>query len=127
MTDNRTYPYDILIVEDSKMTIELLKEIFELKGFTYKAVSSTSQAIKELETNTPKVILLDVMLSESSGYSFCIGLKENDKFRNIPVYYLTGRPMNEVLVKMAETKADGYIKKPFLISDFDVLTKVIKA
>jgi len=75
--------------------------------------------LEELNFNTPKLILLDIILPDVSGFTICKKLKANEKFRDIPVIYLTAVPRNQVNEKMEETKADGYILKPFDLADFD--------
>ncbi len=118
--------YDILIIDDSKYIVALLNEIIKSKGFTCKAVNNTSEAIEELDKHIPKLVFLDVNLPDASGYDFCKMIKTNDKFREILVYYFTGVPEAIVAIKALETKADGYLKKPFDISDFNDILEHIK-
>ena len=75
--------------------------------------------MEELNFNLPKVILLDIILPDVSGFTICKKIKENEKFRDIPVIYLTAVPKNQVNEKMKETKADGFILKPFDLADFE--------
>lgn len=117
--------YDILIVDDSRFIIALLKEIIKSKGFTCKAVENTSEAIEELNNHIPKLLFLDVNLPDSNGYEFCKMLKSKDKFRKVLIYYFTGVSEAEVAIKTLETRADGYLKKPFDLSDFnDILEHI---
>ena len=112
-------PYDILIIDDSKYIIELLTQIFTLKGYTCKAVRDFSSAMNELNNYKPKIIFLDVNMPDLNGYNFCKMIKSNEKLNDILVYYLTGVPQSEISIKTLETKADGYITKPFDLSDFN--------
>jgi len=118
--------YDILIIDDSIYIVDLLKKIFQMRGFSSKSVCDTSGALKELEYNKPQLILLDVHLPHLSGYEFCDIIKSNKKYRDILVYYFSGVPEAEVAIKTLETKADGFIKKPFDLSDFDDLLCQLK-
>jgi CheY-like chemotaxis protein len=111
--------YDILIVDDSKFIIELLTHILEMKGYICRAVDNFSEAMEELRNHLPKLIFLDVNLPGSNGYDFCIMLKSTEQFKDILIYYFTGVPEAEVAIKALETRADGYLKKPFDISDFN--------
>ncbi|MFW9821758.1 MAG: PleD family two-component system response regulator [Candidatus Thorarchaeota archaeon] len=111
--------YDILIIDDSRYIVDLLKKILYFKGFTCKSVSNTSQAVEELEKYKPKLILLDVHLPKLTGYEFCKMIKSEKKYNDILVYYFSGVSEAEVAVKTLETQADGYLKKPFDIADFD--------
>ncbi len=111
--------YDILIVDDSKLITKLLTEIIKSKGYTCRAVNNFSKAKEELNKHKPKLIFLDVNLPGSNGYEFCKRIKSTKKFNNILIYYFTGVPEVEIAIKALETRADGYLKKPFNMSDFD--------
>ncbi|MFW9971432.1 MAG: PleD family two-component system response regulator [Candidatus Odinarchaeota archaeon] len=121
----RDFKYDILIIDDSLFIKKLLTEIIELKGYTCKTVNKISLAMQELETYLPKLILLDVNLPDSSGYDFCKNLKSTEKFKNVLIYYFTGVTEAEIAIKTLETKADGYLKKPFKISEFNNIFELI--
>ena len=117
--------YDILIVDDSRFIITLLKEIIKSKGFTCKAVENISKAKEKLNNHIPKLIFLDVNLPDSNGYEFCKILKSKEKFSKVLTYYFTGVSETEVAIKALETRADGYLKKPFDLSDFnDILEHI---
>jgi len=115
----KTAEYDILLIEDDLSTIELVTNFFEAKGFTCKGVITGAKGLEELNFNTPKLIFLDILLPDVSGFTICKKIKSNDKFKDIPLIYLTAVPGNKVNEKIEETKADGYILKPFDLSDFD--------
>jgi CheY-like chemotaxis protein len=113
--------YDILLIEDDLATIRLLTSYFESKGFTCKGVISGTKGIEELRTTMPKLILLDIILPDISGYEICEMIKSDKKFKDIPIYFLTAIPGFEVEKNIG--KADGYILKPFDFSDFEVIFK----
>jgi CheY-like chemotaxis protein/metal-responsive CopG/Arc/MetJ family transcriptional regulator len=115
----RTAQYDILLIEDDLSTIELVTNFFDAKGYTCKGVITGAKGLEELNFNVPKVILLDIILPDVSGFTICKKIKSSEKFSNIPIIYLTAVPGNKVNEKIEETNADGYILKPFDLSDFD--------
>ena len=53
-------------------------------------------------------------------------LKSKEKFRNVLIYYFTGLSEAEVAIKALETRADGYLKKPFDLNDFNEIFEHIK-
>jgi len=114
-----TAEYDILLIEDDLSTIELVTNFFEAKGYTTKGVITGAKGLEELNFSPPKLILLDIILPDASGFTICQKIKANEKFRDIPVIYLTAVPKIQVNEKMKETKADGFILKPFDLADFD--------
>ena len=119
--------YDLLLIEDDVPTIRLLTNFFENKGFKCKGVISGNKAIEELKHNKPKLILLDVILPDLSGYDLCKMIHTDKKTKNIPVYLLTAIPGSEVEKKIKETLADGYILKPFDFNDFNPVFKLLNS
>lgn len=117
--------YDILLIEDDLATIRLLTSYFESKGYKCKGVVSGTKGIDELRGGIPKLILLDIILPDISGYEICKMIKETPKYKEIPVFLLTAIPGSEVEKRMDETKANGYILKPFDFSDFEILFQYI--
>ena len=117
--------YDILLIEDDLPTIRLITSYFEGKGFICKGVISGKKGIDELRRSTPKLILLDIILPDYSGYDLCKIIKSDERYRNIPLHFLTAIPAPEVKKKLKETKADGYILKPFDLTDFEVILEYL--
>jgi len=113
--------YEILLIEDDLATIRLLTSYFESKGYKCKGVVSGTKGLEELRGGIPKLILLDIILPDISGYEICKMIKDHKVYREIPIYLLTAIPGSEVEKKIDETKADGYILKPFDFSDFQVI------
>ncbi len=117
--------YDILLIEDDLATIRLITSYFESKGYTCKGVVSGSKGLEELKNGIPKLILLDIILPDLSGYDICKTIKSDPEFKNLPVFYLTAISGSEVEKKLEETGADGFILKPFNFSDFDILSDIL--
>jgi len=118
---SETSQYDILLIEDDLATIRLLTSYFESKGITCKGVVSGTKGLEELANNPPKLVLLDIILPDYSGYDICKQIKSSNELQNISVYLLTAIPGSEVEKNLEESNADGYILKPFDFSDFEVI------
>ncbi len=116
-----TSQYDILLIEDDLATIRLLTSYFESKGVSCKGVVSGTKGLEELANNPPKLVLLDIILPDFSGYDICKRIKASKELQNISVYLLTAIPGSEVEKNLEDSKADGYILKPFDFSDFEVI------
>jgi CheY-like chemotaxis protein len=119
--ETETTQYDILLIEDDLATIRLLTSYFESKGYTCKGVVSGTKGLDEIKNNPPKLVLLDIILPDYSGYDICKQIKSNKDLRNLAVYLLTAIPGSEVEKNLEESNADGYILKPFDFSDFEVI------
>lgn len=118
--------YDILLIEDDLATIYLLTNYFERKGYSCHGVVSGSKGLEELGRTSPKVILLDIMLPDLSGYDICKMIKSDKKYKKIPIYFLTAISASEVKSYLNETKPDGIILKPFNFADFEVIFDILK-
>ncbi len=118
--------FDILLIEDDPATIKLLTSYFTNKGYKCKGTITGARGLEELRINIPKLILLDIILPDLSGYDLCKRIKKDDKLKKIPVYILTAIPGSEVENKINEVKADGYILKPFEFNDFKPLFKYLE-
>jgi CheY-like chemotaxis protein len=117
--------YDILLIEDDLATIRLLTSYFESKGYICKGVVSGTKGLEELRRGIPRLILLDIILPDISGYEICRMIKNDKRYQDVPIYLLTAIPSSEVEKKMSETKANGYILKPFDFSDFEVVMQFL--
>jgi len=118
--------YDILIIEDDTSTIMVLTDFFDIKGFSTIGVTTGNKGLEELKRINPKLILLDIILPDISGYEVCKKIKSLDKFKNTPLFYITAIPESEVSEKLRETGAEGYLCKPFNFSDFKILLDHLK-
>ncbi len=117
--------YDILLIEDDLPTIRLITNYFENKEFVCKGVVSGTKGLEELRRTIPKVILLDIILPDISGYDICHTIKTDNSFKKIPVYFLTAISESEVKKNFRTSLADGYILKPFNFSDFNVIFEIL--
>ena len=118
--------YDVLLIEDDLATIRLITSYFDSKGFKCKGVVSASKGLEELGNTIPKLILLDIILPDLSGYNICKTIKSDKEWAKIPIFFLTAIAGSEVEKNLEDTKADGYILKPFNFSDFDVVFDMMK-
>ena len=116
-----TQAYDILIVEDDAPTLMVLTDFFDIEGISTFGVTTGNKGLEELKRITPKLILLDIILPDISGYEVCKKIKSFEKFKNTPIFYITAIPESEVSEKLKETAAEGFLCKPFNFPDFKIL------
>ncbi len=118
--DNKLFR--ILIVDDTPKNIQLLGTILRNEGFQLNVAQSGLQVFKVLETTTPDLILLDVMMPEMDGFETCKRLKESEATKDIPVIFLTAKTETSEVVKGFELGAVDYVSKPF--SSAELLMRV---
>ena len=102
----------IFIVDDNATNLMAAKLALEGIYRTY-ALPSATRMYKFLEKVTPDLILLDVDMPETDGYTAIKELKSDPRYRNIPVIFLTAKHDTESEVMGFELGALDYISKPF--------------
>jgi CheY-like chemotaxis protein len=101
----------VLLCDDDTDILELCKYIFEQEGFEAKVFSKMKDALEEVITSPPDLILLDIWMPGMSGIEVARLLKQNPKTSHIPILLFSA---NSELDQIAnEVNANGYIKKPF--------------
>ncbi|MEG3638027.1 diguanylate cyclase [Magnetococcus sp. PR-3] len=103
----------ILIVDDEKINLDILINLFKSEYRTIAAKSGV-QALKRLQGGlVPDLILLDIMMPEVDGFEVCRQIKDNIQTRDIPIIFITGRQTDADEVAGFEVGAVDYIRKPF--------------
>jgi signal transduction histidine kinase len=105
--------YEILIVDDTQESLELLYRILEKRGYRVRPATSGALALKSVAAKLPDLILLDVKMPEMDGYEVCRRLKSNEHSRNVPVIFISAH--GEIAKKVTGFKAGcvDFITKPF--------------
>ncbi|MEM9843573.1 MAG: response regulator [Pseudomonadota bacterium] len=109
MTDR---PKQVLLVEDEDNIAMALEFLINREGFDLKRVSTGEAAMDALDEARPDLVVLDVMLPETSGYEVCQHIRERDDLRDIKVLMMSAAG------DMARRKglalgADAFFVKPF--------------
>ena len=112
------YPKRILVVEDNKLDMRLLKDILEGSGYeTLQAVDGL-EAIDLAFASLPDLILMDIQLPEISGLEVSRRLKGDDRSRRIPIVAVTAFAMGWHEREALDSGCDAYISKPISILGF---------
>jgi len=104
--------YSILLVDDEKDILEFLEYNLIKEGFkTFKALNG-KEALIIAEKENPDLIVLDMMMPEMNGIETCKKLRENKKFKETLIVFLTARNTDEAEIESFEVGADDFIQKP---------------
>ena len=106
-------PAKILIVEDSRTQAEILKSVLEKNGYHPLVAISGREALAVLESTRPDLIISDVVMPEMDGYELCRTIKNDERFRNIPLILLTMLTDSKDVVYAMVSGADNFITKPY--------------
>ena len=99
-----------LVVEDEDSIASLVRSYLERDGFTIVRARSGEEALKELERNPVRVVVLDIGLPDIDGFDVCSRIREHSR---VPVVMLTARDEEPDRVTGLELGADDYVTKPF--------------
>lgn len=111
----------VLIVEDEKDTVELLRYNLQKEGYRTVTAQNGGEAITALETYNPDLMLLDIMLPGLSGWEICNALRS--KGIMIPIVMLTALSAKDDQIKGLAIGADDYIPKPFSVKELMLRVK----
>lgn len=101
----------ILVVDDEQDICEILQYNLETEGYEVNTVNSAEEALL-LPLHEYGLILLDVMMGETSGFQMARRLKANNITANIPIIFITALDDEDDMVKGLNIGADDYIAKP---------------
>ena len=121
----------ILIVDDERDTVDMIRTLLELEGFQIFSAASGEEAIGFLERERQRspefetpvdLILLDIVLGDSDGRDICRKIKGDEELKFIPVIILTVRTSLQDKIQSLNIGADDYLTKPFI--NEELLAKV---
>lgn len=103
----------ILIVDDEKGIVAMLRNYFELLGYQVYTAYNGAEALQKI-TYQPEIILLDINMPEMDGLTVCDKIREHI---SCPVLFLTARIETADKIKGFHVGGDDYIIKPFDIDE----------
>ncbi len=112
----------VLIVDDDKNIVELIKINFQSEGFETVVAYNGLEAVEKFKDENPSIVIMDVMMPEMDGKEAC---KEIRKTSDTPIIMLTAK--GETLDKIIglELGADDYIVKPFETQELMARVKAV--
>jgi DNA-binding response OmpR family regulator len=106
MSQNTT----ILVVDDEPRYVQLVEVNLKTEGYQVRTAADGQEAVEEVATEQPDLILLDVMMPVMDGFTACERIRE---FSSVPIIILTAKGEERDRVRGLDAGADDYIVKPF--------------
>ncbi len=106
-------PARVLVVEDDPATSRIVQYLLAREGYIVSLADSASQALAEFTRCSPDLVLLDISLPDSDGFSLLRRLRAQLGGYQVPVIFVTAHTTAAEHVYGLETGADDYIDKPF--------------
>jgi len=105
--------HTILIVDDEKDLVSMVKMRLEAAGYDTIEAYDGQEALTKAQNKNPDLIILDLMLPKMDGYKVCRMLKFDSRYKSIPIILFTARAQDSDKDLGKEVGADAYIAKPF--------------
>ncbi|WHT20818.1 response regulator transcription factor [Crossiella sp. CA-258035] len=116
-------PIRVLVVEDERYLADLVSMALRYDGFE-TAVAGTGRQARALTTSfAPDLIILDVMLPDTSGVDWCRALRRDG--RDVPVVFLTAKDATEDKITGLTAGGDDYLTKPFSLAELTVRVRTV--
>ena len=103
----------VLIIEDEKLIIVSTQMVLEAAGFRVESATNGEEGIAKARSDTPDLILLDIMMPGIDGWETLTRLKRDAATVGIPVVIFTAREHSRGHQKSSEMGAADYFRKPF--------------
>jgi two-component system phosphate regulon response regulator PhoB len=103
----------IFVVEDDPDILELVRYNLVQHGYEVTCVLSGEEALTQIRSRVPDLVVLDLMLPGVDGLEVCKTLKQEAHTASIPILMLTARSEEADIVAGLELGADDYLVKPF--------------
>ncbi len=105
-------PASVLVVDDEPSGFAVIRALLKSEGYDLFYVNSGREALEQLDSTAPDVILLDVMMPDLDGIETCREIKSNSVWAHIPIIMVTALNSKEDLARCLEAGADDFISKP---------------
>ncbi len=106
------YKLRILLVDDDRAILLLLKTLLEKAGHTVNTARSGIEGLACIDSFKPQLIITDWMMPQMDGIEFCRALRKNPAWRSIYVFIMTAQEGEDRLVEAFEAGANDYMTKP---------------
>ncbi len=113
----------IMIVDDDRMVLRLLRVILEPWGMQITTLENPLNFWEQLEAVRPDLLILDVNLPEIDGIELCQTLRNDAQWAWLPILFLTGQQDSESIQQIFAAGADDYVSKPIIAPE--LITRIL--
>src|ERR1700704_3002203 len=103
----------VLIADDEPNIVAAIEFLLKQRGYEVHAAPDGGEALRIVEQVVPDLVLLDVMMPQTSGYEVCQAIRKRAEWRHIKIVMLSAKGRDAEVVKGLAMGADLYVTKPF--------------
>jgi diguanylate cyclase (GGDEF)-like protein len=104
----------LMIVDDDPQVLDFLRSLLEPWGFKLTLLDEPQQFWSTLEQSNPDLLILDVEMPELSGIDLCQVVRNDSRWNDLPVLFLSAHTDRETVQRVFTSGADDYINKPIV-------------
>jgi DNA-binding NarL/FixJ family response regulator len=112
----------LLLVDDEPGLREAVQAYLEDSGYTVDVASNAGDGWQLLQQNQPDLVISDIMMPQVDGYQFLKQVRDDPRFKALPVVFLTAKGMTGDRIQGYHAGCDAYLSKPF---DPDELVAIV--
>ncbi|PSO50386.1 MAG: DNA-binding response regulator [Cyanobacteria bacterium SW_9_44_58] len=113
----------LLLVDDKPGLREAVEAYLEDEGFIIQVASNANEGWELIQQQPPDLVITDIMMPQVDGYQFLEKLRNDPRYKGLPVVFLTAKGMTADRIKGYESGCDAYLSKPF---DPEELVAIVK-
>jgi CheY-like chemotaxis protein len=103
----------ILCADDEPANLKLLEALLVPRGYEVVKAWNGREALEKIGSQNIDLVLLDVMMPMMNGFEVCRTMKNDERYRNIPVVMITALTSKKDRIRGIEAGAEDFISKPF--------------
>lgn len=108
----------VLLVDDSKLAIEINKSFLERADVTILTAETGNQALEQVRNHRPHLVFLDLHLPDISGDKVCQTIKSTAELADTKLIIATADDRDEAIAAVKRAGCDGILTKPFQRTEF---------
>ena len=119
-------PHKIMVIDDEENMCQILKQLLESEGYVVETSTNSPAALDIVLSDHFNLVISDVSMPVLSGIDLLKSIKSAKP--NLPVIFMTGQDMDEVMTRALQNGLDGFIEKPFNIQTvFDIVREKLNS
>ncbi|NUQ65662.1 MAG: response regulator [Pirellulales bacterium] len=103
----------VLVVDDEPQVLGEVAAVLSAAGFSCQCCSTPEAAAEYTRSNAPDLIISDINLNGRSGLELCEHIKEDPALKDVPVMFLSGAQIPDIIRRSHAAGGTYYLRKPF--------------
>ncbi len=112
----------VLVVDDEQSVLDEVAAALQADGFRCTLCTTPADALAKALAEAPELIISDINLQGHSGLEMCEEIKSNAELRDLPVMFLSGAQIPDIIRRSHAAGGTYYLRKPF---DPEVLVELV--